>query len=75
MPLFLDEMAALPPPRFGDHGAWLDANDAFRRRVLDQLRDAGPLSSRDIPDTSEVAWQSKGWTDDRNVTQMLEFLA
>jgi uncharacterized protein YcaQ len=54
---------------------WLEANDAFRRRVLDQLRDSGPLASRDIPDTSSVSWQSTGWTNDRNVIQMLEFLA
>jgi hypothetical protein len=53
---------------------WLAANEGFRRRVLDQLRAEGPLSSRDIPDTAEVAWQSTGWTHDRNVTQMLEFL-
>ena len=36
---------------------------------------SGPLASRDIPDTSEVPWASTGWTNDRNVTQMLEFLA
>jgi uncharacterized protein YcaQ len=32
------------------------------------------MLSRDIPDTSVVAWQSTGWTGNRNVTQMLEFL-
>ena len=74
LPLYLEEMAAWPLPRWGDQRAWLDANDAFRRRVIDQLRDSGPLLSRDIPDTSAVAWQSKGWTGDRNVTQMLEIL-
>lgn len=31
--------------------------------------------SRDIPDTSERPWASTGWTNDRNVNQMLEFLA
>lgn len=56
-------------------GAWVRTNDAFRRRILDLLRESGPLASRDIPDTSEVSWQSSGWTNDRNVTQMLEFLA
>ncbi len=54
---------------------WLRANDGFRRRILDLLRESGPLVSRDIPDTSDVPWQSSGWTNDRNVTQMLEFLA
>ena len=53
---------------------WLRANDPFRRDVLDLLGDSGPLLSRDIPDTSVMAWPSTGWTNNRNVTQMLEFL-
>jgi hypothetical protein len=71
--LWLPEMAAwlLPGTRRGE---WVRANDSFRRRILDLLRDSGPLTSRDIPDTSKVPWQSSGWTNDRNVTQMLEFL-
>jgi uncharacterized protein len=72
--LFLAEMAAWPPSA-SEREAWLRANDGFRRRLLDQLRDAGPLSSREIPDTSEVAWQSTGWTNNRNVTKMLELLS
>ena len=36
--------------------------------------EAGPLTSRDIPDTCVVPWASTGWTNNRNVTQMLEFL-
>jgi len=54
---------------------WLSANDGFRRRVLDLLGTSRPLPSRDIPDTSELPWASTSWTNDRNVTQMLEFLA
>jgi len=54
---------------------WLDANDSFRRDILERLRESGPLLSRDIPDTSIVPWQSSGWTGNRNVTQMLEFLS
>ena len=54
---------------------WLAANDTFRRDVLKRLRESGPLRSRDIPDTSTVPWQSTGWTGNRNVTQMLEFLS
>jgi uncharacterized protein YcaQ len=53
---------------------WLERNDAFRGDVLDLLRRSGPLLSRDIPDTSVVPWQSTGWTGNRNVSQMLEFL-
>ena len=51
---------------------WVRANDAFRRDILDRLADSGPLPSRAIPDTCAVPWQSTGWTNDRNVTQMLE---
>ncbi len=53
---------------------WLTANDGFRRRVLDQLRSDGPLLSRDIEDSADVPWKSSGWTHERNVNQMLEFL-
>ena len=56
-------------------GAWIEANDRFRRDVLARLRDAGPLLSRDVPDTSQVPWGSTGWTNNRNVTQMLELLS
>lgn len=54
---------------------WLDANAAFERRVIDQIAAEGPLSSKAIPDTADVPWKSTGWTDGRNVTQLLEFLA
>jgi uncharacterized protein YcaQ len=53
---------------------WLRSNESFRRDVLDRLQASGPLLSRDIPDTCQVPWASTGWTNDRNVTQMLEFL-
>ena len=54
--------------------AWIRDNDRFRRDILELLRTSGPLGSRDIPDTSVVPWASTGWTNHRNVTQMLEFL-
>ena len=73
--LFLGDMATTGQSGWKRHREWMTANDGFRRRVLEQLRKSGPLASRDIPDTAEVAWQSTGWTHDRNVTQMLEFLA
>ena len=53
---------------------WLRSNDSFRRDILDLLGTSGPLLSRDIPDTCVVPWGSTGWTNNRNVTQMLEFL-
>lgn len=55
--------------------AWVEANERFRRELLARLRDAGPLLSRDLPDTSQVPWGSTGWTNNRNVTQMLELLS
>jgi uncharacterized protein len=61
-------------PSYDQSRAWLRDNDSFRRDILKLLRRSGPLVSRDIPDTSVVAWASSGWTGDRNVTQMLEFL-
>lgn len=54
---------------------WVQVNDRFRRDVVARLRDAGPLLSRDVPDTSQVPWGSTGWTNNRNVTQMLEILS
>ena len=70
--LYLADMATWP--RWPKARAWLQANDRFRRDILDQLGESGPLLSREIPDTSTVPWPSSGWTNDRNVTQMLEFL-
>jgi uncharacterized protein len=53
---------------------WLRDNDRCRRDILRLLKRSGPLTSRDLPDTCVVPWASSGWTNDRNVTQMLEFL-
>jgi uncharacterized protein len=72
--LYLAEMDKLRSTP-GQVRAWLDSNAGFERRVLHQLRQSGPLTSRQIPDTAEVAWTSSGWTHERNVTQLLEFLA
>ena len=54
---------------------WVEVNDRFRRDVIARLRDTGPLLSKAIPDTNLVPWGSTGWTNNRNVTQMLEFLS
>ena len=69
--LYLADM----PPRGAAARAWLERNDAFRRDVLARLDADGPLQSRDIPDTCVEPWASTGWSNNRNVTQMLEFLA
>ena len=61
-------------PSYETTRAWIRDNDRFRRDILKLLGRSGPLTSRDIPDTCVVPWASSGWTHDRNVTQMLEFL-
>jgi uncharacterized protein len=61
-------------PSYHQSRAWLRQNDRFRRDILELLGRSGRLSSRDIPDTCVVPWASSGWTNNRNVTQMLEFL-
>ncbi|HET9861277.1 MAG TPA: crosslink repair DNA glycosylase YcaQ family protein [Nocardioidaceae bacterium] len=55
--------------------AWLETNEPFRRDILTLLEKKGPLLSRDIPDTSVEPWPSSGWTNNRNITKMLELLA
>ena len=59
----------------GKAGRWIEANSRFHRSILDQLRAEGPLPSRSL-DTSLVAehWQSTGWTNNRDITRMLEFM-
>ena len=70
--LYRAEMAAwaqMPRVR-----AWSEANDACRRDILDRLEAAGPLPSRELPDTCKVPWGSTGWTNNNNVTQLLEVM-
>jgi uncharacterized protein YcaQ len=61
-------------PTYDTTRAWLRDNDRFRRDILKRLERSGPSSSRDIPDTCIRPWASSGWTNARNVTQMLEIL-
>jgi uncharacterized protein len=53
---------------------WVRDNDRFRKDILKLLKRSGPVASREIPDTAAVPWASSGWTNNRNVTQMLEFM-
>jgi uncharacterized protein YcaQ len=53
---------------------WVRANDACRLDILNRLSSSGPLPSRELPDTCKVPWKSSGWTNNRNVTQLLEFM-
>jgi len=78
--LFRAEMAARRDPdrltdwQRGVHD-WVVANDACRRDILRRLTREGPLVAGELPDTCVVPWRSTGWTNDRNVNQMIEAMA
>jgi uncharacterized protein len=54
---------------------WMAANAKLKRSVLAQVRRDGPVLARLISGglTGE-SWSSSGWTNERNVDRMLEFL-
>jgi uncharacterized protein len=54
--------------------AWMAVNDAFRRALLAELEQRGPLRTRDVQARAAVPWESTGWTAGRDVDRMLEFL-
>ena len=70
--LFKAEMAG--PPQYEKTARWLDDNLEFRQDILDRLEVDGPLTARELPDTSTVSWPSSGWNNNRNVMMMLECL-
>jgi uncharacterized protein YcaQ len=77
--LFRAEMATWPgpEPRRGwqrDIADWVEANDRARQDILERLQQEGPLSARDLPDTTTVPWRSSGWTNAKNVQRLLDFL-
>ncbi len=53
---------------------WVQANDRCRRDILDRLQAEGPLPSRALPDTCALPWQSTGWTNNKNVIRLLDFM-
>jgi hypothetical protein len=53
---------------------WVAANDRCRRDILARLAADGPLQSRELPDTCDKPWQSTGWTNNKNITRLLEFM-
>jgi uncharacterized protein len=50
------------------------ANDRCRREILARLRDYGSLPSRELPDMCDKPWGSSGWTNNKNVTRLLELM-
>lgn len=53
---------------------WMQENDAFRQYVLAEIGRNGPLASTQLEDRSTYAWPSSGWTNNRNVGMMIDFL-
>jgi uncharacterized protein len=77
-PLLRPTMEAWPDGRWAFHKrvrTFLDANEGFARYVLAELERRGPLRSRDLEDRSTSEWRSRGWTHQRNLTQMLDYLS
>ena len=62
--------------KYGDRVlGWMEANAEFRDHVISELRERGPLRSRDIEDRTAKSWASRGWTNQRNTIQMLDWLS
>lgn len=54
--------------------AWVETNEACRFDILSRLEEGGALPSRVLPDTCVQPWTSTGWTNNKNVTKLLEAL-
>jgi uncharacterized protein YcaQ len=56
--------------------AWINDNRKLRDTILREIRRNGPLSSRVLNESgiAPKSWVSSGWTNDRNVSRMLDFL-
>ena len=59
------------PPDVRD---WLEDNEGCRLDLLQRLREDGPATARELPDTCVRPWHSSGWSHHKNVQRMLGFL-
>ena len=53
---------------------WLEKNQAFRQYILEELAQRGPLLHTEMENRIVEPWPSSGWTNNRNVTIMLQFM-
>lgn len=55
---------------------WIDSNKTLRDYILRTIKRNGPTSSRELTESGIVpkSWISSGWTSDRNISRMLDFL-
>lgn len=77
--LYRDDMnrwPGSPDERNHEHrrSDWVTANDGCRRDILRTLRDSGPLTAAELPDTCAVGWVSSGWNNNKNVPMLLDFM-
>jgi uncharacterized protein len=76
-PLFLSSMRNYPDLETGWGKRvlkWMKDNKKLEIYILSELRKKGPLTSREFEDKSERRWSSSGWSNNRNVSRMLQFL-
>lgn len=76
--LYAAEMAAWPGPEPAEwqreRVAWLEANAEAHRAILAQLDVDGPTRPRDLDVRCARPWRSSGWTDGKDVQQLVEML-
>lgn len=53
---------------------WLKKNHSFYQYILEELARRGPLLHTELENRIVEPWPSSGWTNDRNVTIMLQFM-
>lgn len=53
---------------------WLSDNQALLDEVMGALQERGPVTSKDFEEKAAVSWKSSGWTNDKNITRLLDFL-
>jgi uncharacterized protein YcaQ len=53
---------------------WVAANDFCRRDILRRLRESGPMTTAELPDTCVKPWASSGWNNNKNVGMMVAFM-
>ena len=63
------------PKRWPSVARWIRSNQGLQRQVLSRLRREGPLPTSAFDGREAISWRSTGWTNERNASQMLEFLS
>ena len=78
LPLHRISMRRYPHGEWKRHAyvrEWLQANEAFARYVLRELRKRGPLRARDLENRAAQGWSTGGWNDEgQNVPMLLDIL-